>query len=244
MPIKTYGLGSLFAIPTATYPKPVPFAILKGVTLDMGGELDTLRGEKFFAVDAAKKNGKVSGKIDLCEYNPDAIALIIPGASSATGKTTGVRDYSASIPTTPFQITVPNSATWSKDLGVRNATTGALMTRAATATGTGIYAVAAGVYTFNTADSGVPVLISYEYTTAGTGSTTITITNQVMTSSTAFGMDLFNTTGGKILTVRLPAVHIPKMSWGLKSEGWAEASLEYEAVADASGNVAYISMDD
>lgn len=243
MPIKTYGLGSLFAIPTATYPKPIPFAILKGVSLDIGAELDTLRGEKVFAVDAAKKGGKVSGKIDLCEYNPDALALIIPGAASATGITTGVRDYSASIPTTPFQITVPNSATWSKDLGVRNAATGALMTRAATATGTGVYSVAAGVYTFNTADSGVAVLISYEYTTAGTGST-ITVTNAVMTSSTAFGMDLFNTTSSKIFTVRLPAVHIPKIGFGLKSEGWAEASLEYEAVADSGGVVAYISMSD
>ena len=243
MPIRTYGLGSLFAIPTATYPKPIPFAILKGVTLDMGGELDTLRGEKIYAIDAAKKNGKVGGKIDLCEYNPDALALVIPGASSATGITTGVRDYSASIPTTPFQITVPNSATWSKDLGVRNATTGALMTRAATATGTGVYSVAAGVYTFNTADSGVAVLISYEYTTAGTGAT-ITITNQVMTTSTPFGMDLFNTTSSKIFTVRLNAVHIPKMSFGLKSEGWAEASLEYEAVADSSGVVGYVSMSD
>lgn len=243
MPVRNYGLGSLFAIPTATYPKPIPFAILKGVSLDIGAELDVLRGEKAFALDAAKKTGSVKGKIDLCEYNPDALALIIPGAAKTTGKVTGVRDYAATIPTTPFQVTVPNSATWTVDLGVRDTTTGLLMTRAATATGTGVYAVAAGVYTFNTADSGHGVQISYEYSTAGSGST-ITVTNSVMTTSTAFGMDLFNTTSGKILTVRLPAVHIPKIGFGLKSEGWAEASLEYEAVADASGNVAYIYMDD
>jgi hypothetical protein len=95
----------------------------------------------------------------------------------------------------------------------------------------------------NVADSGVPVLISYEYTTAGTGST-ITITNAVMTTSTPFGMDLFNTTSSKIFTVRLNAVHIPKMSFGLKSEGWAEASLEYEAVADSAGIVGHVSMSD
>lgn len=243
MPIKSYGLGSLFAIPTATYPKPIPFAILKGVSLDIGAELDTLRGEKAYAVDAAKKGGKVSGKIDLCEFNPDLLQYVIPGAAKTTGMVYGVRDYAATIPTTPFQVTVPNAGATNKDLGVRDLNTGLLMTRAATATGTGVYAWAAGVYTFNTADSGHLVSISYEYVPASTGST-ITVTNQVMTTATAFGMDLFNTTSGKQMTVRLPAVHIPKIGFGLKSEGWAEASLEYEAVADASGNVAYIYMDD
>jgi len=243
MPVRNYGLGSLFAIHAVTYPKPIPFAILKGVTLDISSELDVLRGEKAFAFDAAKKTGSVKGKIDLCEYNPDALALIIPGAAKTTGKITGVRDYSVAIPGTPYQVTVPNSATWTTDLGVRDTTTGLLMTRAATATGTGVYAVSAGVYTFASADTAHNVLISYEYATAGSGST-ITVTNSVMTTSTAFGMDLFNTTGGKIFTVRLPAVHIPKIGFGLKSEGWAESSLEYEAVADAGGNVAYIHMDD
>jgi hypothetical protein len=184
--MKNYGLGSLMSIPAGATPSPFQFATLKDVSLDMGGDLDELRGEKFFAIDAAKKNGKIGGKIKVCQLDPDVIATVIPGVTKTVGTQRGIRDESATVP----------------------------------------------------APSG-----PYTVTVAGSGST-FTIDNSLMTTATPMGMYLFNVAGGQNTMVRLPAIHIPKLGFGLKAEGWAEYDLDYTAVADANGKVAYIYSDE
>jgi hypothetical protein len=237
--VRNYGLGRLWGIPAGTNPTPVNFAVIKDVSLDIGGELDVLRGEKMYGIDAAKKGGKAGGKIGVAQLDPKALSLILTGVTRTSGTQKTILEESGTIPTTPFQITVAQSATWVADLGVLDTVTGLYMTRGATATGTGVYAVAAGVYTFNTADNGHAVKISYRYSVAGSGAT-YTVDNSLMTTSTAFGMDLLETG----MRVVLPAVHIPKLGFGLKGEGWNEFSLDYEAVADAAGKVAYLHFDE
>jgi hypothetical protein len=237
--VRNFGFGRLWGVPAGTNQTPVNFAVIKDVSCDMGGELDVLRGEKMYGIDAAKKGGKVAGKISTAQLDPKALSLILTGITRTTGTQKTILEESGTIPTTPFQITVANSATWVADLGVLDTTTGLYMTRGATATGTGVYAVAAGVYTFNTADASHTVKISYRYSVAGSGST-YTLDNSLMTSSTAFGMDLLETG----MRVVLPAVHIPKLSFGLKGEGWNEFGLDYEAVQDANGKVAYLYFDE
>lgn len=243
--MKNYGLGSLMTIPSGATPSPFQFATLKDTSLDLSTDLDELRGEKLFAIDAAKKGGKIGGKIKVCQLDPDAIAQIIPGITKTTGTVRGIRDESATVPAPsgPYTVTVAQSATWSVDLGVVDTTTGLPMTRGASATGTGVYSVAAGVYTFHSTDASKAVKISYTYTVAGSGST-FTLDNSLMTTATPMAMYLFNVAGGQNTMVRLPAVHIPKLGFGLKSEGWAEYDLEYQAVADANGKVAYIYSDE
>ena len=242
--MRNYGLGRLWGVPAGTNPTPVNFAVIKDVSLDIGGELDVLRGEKMYGIDAAKKGGKAAGKIGVAQLDPKALSLILTGVTRTTGTQKTILEEmpgsGGAIPTTPFQLTVAQGATFTQDLGVLDTTTGLYMTRGATATGTGVYAVsAAGVYTFNTADVGHIVKISYRYSVSGSGST-YTIDNSLMTTSTAFGMDLLETG----MRVVLPAVHIPKLGFGLKGEGWNEFSLDYEAVADATGKVAYLYFDE
>jgi hypothetical protein len=104
------------------------------------------------------------------------------GQTLATGEAVQVLDEGAptgtAIPTTPFQITVANSASMSAgtpgvDLGVFNASTGIQMTRVAAGPTAGQYSFngATGVYTFSSADnvSAVKVIISYEYYQTSTG---------------------------------------------------------------------------
>lgn len=69
------------------------------------------------------------------------------------------------IPATPFQVTPDQlNGPWAQDAGVVNGTTGVAMVKVASGTPTaGQYKVAAGIYTFAAADTGVPVLISYSY---------------------------------------------------------------------------------
>lgn len=237
--MRNYGLGSLFGIPSGANPTPLSLAVLKGVTLDLGTDNDTLRGEKLFAIDSAKKNGKIGGKIDVAQFDPKMLSLVIPGFTRTTGTQRGVRDEAGTIPATPYQVTVAQSATFLVDLGVLDTVTGLYLTRVASAPATGQYSVAAGVYTFAAADTGHAVKISYRYSVAGAGST-YTLDNSVMTVATPMSLELYGTG----MRAVLPAVHIPKIGFGLKSEAWTEYGLEYEAVADANGKVAYLHFDE
>lgn len=242
--MKNYGFGSLWGIPLGTNPTPIRFATLKGLSLEVGGELDPLRGEKFWAVDMGKKNGKAIGKIDVAEINGAAISQILPGVTKTTGTRRAVVEFAATVPTTPFQVTVvpPSSGVFVEDLGVIDSSTGLQMTRGATATGAGVYAVSvAGVYTFNTADATKAVRISYAYSVAASGST-YTLDNSVMGLSTGFVLNAYNSTGG--LGARLNSVHIPKLAFNFKPDGWTEFGLEYEAVTDTTGSIGKIFSDD
>lgn len=69
------------------------------------------------------------------------------------------------IPATPFQITVDQpSGPWAENASVINANTGVALTKIASGTpAAGQYTVAAGVYQFAAADTGIPVLISYSF---------------------------------------------------------------------------------
>lgn len=241
--MRNYGLGSLWGVPSGSNVTPRRFATLKDVSLDMGGELDMLHGEKMFAVDAAKKGGKVSGKIGIAQLDLNILSWIIPGITKTAGTVRTIVEELGTVPTTPFQVTVAQSATWSLDLGVIDSSTGLQMTRGATATGTGVYSVAAGVYTFAAVDVAKAVRISYTYAVAGSGST-YTLANSVMQVSTPFLMLLGNGASGNAFTAKLPAVHIPKIGFGIKSEAWTEYGLDYECAADSGGNVAYLYADD
>jgi hypothetical protein len=242
--MRNFGLGSLWGVPTGSNVTPRRFAVLKDVSLDMGGELDMLRGEKMFAIDAAKKGGKVSGKIGFAQLDLNVLSWIIPGVTKTTGTVRTIVEETGTVPAvSTYIVTVANSATWLTDLGVINGTTGVQMTRGASATGTGVYSCAAGVYTFHSTDASTPVRISYTYTVAGSGST-YTIDNSVMAVATPFTMLLGNGASGSAFTVKLPSVYIPKLGFGLKSEGWSEYALDYEATADTSGKVGYIYTDD
>lgn len=238
--MRNYGLGRLWGIPAGSNPTPVNFAVLKDVSLDLGGELDVLRGEKMFGIDAAKKAGKVVGKIGAAQLDPKALSLILPGITRTTGTQKIILEESKTVPAPsgPYTVTVAQSATFTKDLGVLDVASGTYMSAGAAAAA-GVYTVAAGVYTFHSTDASKAVLISYRYSVAGSGAT-YTLDNSLMTTSTAFGMDLLETG----MRVSLPAVHIPKLGFGLKGEGWNEFSLDFEAIQDSAGKVAYLYFDE
>jgi hypothetical protein len=70
---------------------------------------------------------------------------------------------SAAIPGAPgpYTVTVAKAAAWNGDAGVILEVSGQLLTPAAAPPGAGHYSVAAGVYTFNAAQAGLAVNITY-----------------------------------------------------------------------------------
>ena len=236
-----FGTGLLALRPSGSNPTPVQVGVLKDVSVDYSFTTKELRGAYQFALDIARAGAKVTAKAKSGTLAGALIQQLLAGSTIATGSVQGVHGESATIPTTPFEVTVTNGATFKTDFGVFDVTAGKWLTRGATATATGIYAVneATGKYTFHSADTGHVVKIYYSWTDAANGKT-ITLTNQLMGSGATFRLHLFNSFRNKSQGITLNAVTSTKLALALKSEDYLEKDLDFEAFADDSGEVCRI----
>lgn len=112
------------------------------------------------------------------------------------------------IPGSPFQVTVQDSADFLSDSGVVFYSNNAALTKVASSPAAGQYSVSAGVYTFNTADSTKQVQISYVTNTQ----------NQNSDAQTALNLTLFNGARGQ-------------GTWSYLSSRHPEASIGYSETA-------------
>lgn len=235
MAMYPFGTGLVYFVPSGANPTPIQIGVVQGISLKVSEKTVKLYGDKKFAVDIKKGEGEISGKIKFAQFNSKILSAILTGSTSASGIKTGTTQ-TAVIPTTPFQITVTNSATFSEDGGVYDNTAAKWLTNVASAPATGQYSYSAGVYTFAAADVAHSVSISYSYTTAGTGSTT-TYNNQVMGAATLYALRIANNADGKANFFELPAVVISGLSLELANTAHMAEDLDFEAQADATGLV-------
>ena len=243
-----FGSGSLWAIPTyslagtvITYPTPVPFAGLQEGSVEFSGNVKELYGQYQFPLITMAGHKKITGKSKFGQINATSLNLFF-GETPATGEIKVVKDEAGTIPTTPFAITVTNSATWTVDLGVVYALTGLPLTRAATATGAGIYSVTAGVYTFNTADAALGVKISYAYTAAAAPGQVVTINNNLLGSALFFKAVLNMAVQGRHMTLTLNKCISNKLTLATKLEDFTIPELDFAAMADDSNVVGTLSL--
>lgn len=236
MPQYMFGVGNLALIPSGSNPTPVPFAVLTDVSIDVAYDLKELYGSYQFPVAIAKGKGKVTGKAKLNGMLSSLLGAVMPNPSIATGSVQGATGETATIPATPYQVTVTNSATFSVDLGVLDLTAGKTMTRVASSPATLQYSVAAGVYTFAAADTTHNLAISYAYT--ATGGKTTTVSNQLMGTTSTYVLHAYNQfdNGGttKYQGVKFYAVHVPKLGFGFKSENYMDVDIDFSAVQDGT----------
>lgn len=232
-----FGVGFISAIPTTANSTPNLFAIVRGAEVTFSTTEKPLMGNKLFPVDSATTGGSITGKIQTSDFDARMVGLVIPGTSTATGQTKPA-SHAAAIPTTPFQVTVTNSATFVTNLGVVNLTTGRVMTVVASSPATGQYSYSAGVYTFAAADVGNSVSIAYTYT--GTGGTTLTSTNQTSGATAGYGLHLFEPPGGtRENGIYLPSVKFSNLQLGMKIDDWTETSMDFTAFEDATAQMFY-----
>jgi len=110
------------------------------------------------------------------------------------------------------------------------------MTRVASAPATGQYSVAAGVYTFATADVGRRVFISYAYTFTNAQAKRIALQNLPMGSSPAFKLNYLSRFQGQDCLLVLESVISTKlMLFGSKNDDFSVPEIDFTAQADATG---------
>ena len=243
-----FGSGSLWAIPTytmagvaVTYPTPVPFAGLQEGSVEFSGNVKELYGQNAFPLITLPGHKKITGKSKFGQINATSINLFF-GETPAVGEIKVVKDEAGTVPTTPFAITVTNSATWTVDLGVTYALTGLPLTRAATATGAGVYTVTSGVYTFNTADAALGMKISYAYTSAAAPSALVTINNSLLGQALFFKAVLNMIVQGRGMTLTLNKCISNKLTIGTKLEDYTIPEIDFAAMADDSNVIGTFSF--
>ena len=237
-----FGSGSVWGINTAANSTPARFGVTQEMSLDFTAATKAIFGQNNLPFSVAKASLQTKGKITFGQFNGRVINELFFGGSSAGGQTLVVDSESGSIPTTPYQITVANGATFSVDLGVVGVVSGVPLTRVASGPTTGQYSVntTTGVYTFASADTGLAVKISYSWTT--TGGQTFTINQVAMGVATNFKTVMSLPYNGQKATITLNACVSSKLSLATKLEDFTKPSFDFEAFADSNGTLGTISV--
>lgn len=227
-------LGTRTDIADAT---PVNFGLVQEVQLDLQFTAKELYGQYQFPVAIARGQGKATGKAKMAQVSGLAFNNLFFGASLAAGQLATSFGEAQSVPAaTPYTVSVANAAAWQDDYGVVYAATGLPLTKAASAPGTGQYSVASGVYSFNAADAGKGVLISYAYAISGTGQR-LTLANPLLGTTPTFQAQLYTSFQGKAVNVKLFNCVSSKLSFATKLEDFVIPELDFDIFADTAGNV-------
>lgn len=215
---------------------------------DFSYETKELYGQNQVALLAARGTAKSTGKMKAATLSGQNLNTMLLGGTWTAGTQYDVLVSPATaIPTTPFQITptVPNSGTWNQDLGVINSSTGVPLTLVASGPAAGQYSVAAGVYTFSSADhtSGVSVIISaaYTYTTGATGQS-MTIPNNPIGFTPTFQLDYKTALYGSTYYLRLFACIASKTAFAHKLTDYMMPEYDFSFFANTAQQVGIISL--
>lgn len=213
------------------------FGALQDVSIDISKNIKELFGQFQYPLAAAAGQIKISCKAKVANIQSAMLNELFFGGTLASGAKYYVSQEAASIPTTPFQVTVANSATWFEDKGVTFFLTGVQLTRVAAGPITGQYTVAAGVYTFAAADTGLAVRIDYTYSPAATGFIT-TVVNQLVGTTPFFVATIpFIAPSGKQTLLRLANCVSSKLTFASKIEDWLIPEFDFIAIADNSNSI-------
>ncbi|HWK45128.1 MAG TPA: hypothetical protein VNT30_10420 [Stellaceae bacterium] len=238
-----FGSGQLFGTRTdIANASPTRFGALQDISIDFSKDLKELYGQNQVAIALAAGKLKISGKAKFAQVNGKLLNDLFFGQTSTAGQTATASAEAGAIPATPFTVTAANATNFVADLGVYYAATGLPLTRLASGTPiTGQYTVAAGIYTFAAADTGLGVLLNYAYTVAGTG-TTLTLTNQLMGVTPLFSVNFTQTFQGKQVNLKLNACASQKLTFATKIDDFVIPEFDFLAQADAAGNIGLLSL--
>jgi len=233
-----FGSGTAIITPSGTNPTPLNFGLLQDISMDVTQTNKTLFGQYKDPIAIGGGTRKWTGKAKLARFSMRVLNQLMFGATMNASQIAEQFGESRNIPTTPFTITVTNSATYTTDLGVIYGLTGLPLKRVASAPTTGQYAVTAGVYTFAAADTGLNVLISYVYTVAATGQN-FSVANTLIGNTITFGINTthLDPTTNTVTSLYFANCVSNKFTFGTKLEDFAMPEFSFDMYADSSGQI-------
>ncbi len=240
----SFGSGVLYGRSLTNSPAtPVRFGALQGVSLDFSFTAKELHGSYQFPIALGRGKGKITGKADYAQFNAQAFNDLFFGNSNPASSSTRTQ-VGESGTVTANTVTATYGANFVADLGVVRASDSAVFTRANTPIGLQ-YSVneTTGVYTFNSSQNAVAVLLSYTYSDGSNGKK-ITITNQLLGNSPTFMCVFTETFNSKSMTFVLNSCMSSKLTFATKLEDFTTPNFDFACFADAGGNIGTLSLDE
>lgn len=237
----SFGVGFVGAAPVGGG-DPIYFGMASGVSLNFTQNLEPLRGDLKYPIAHGIKDCDIKGKIDTMSIFGGSVAQLL-GGTSAAGQEILIPDEAATIPTTPFQVTVAKAATFANSYRVFSVTNQIHMVEVDDSPATGEFSVTAdGVYTFAADDAGDSVLITYTYTESAEGLTSSTTnTRQIVAPAYRLVCASGNTTQAGMIYLVLPKVVFGNFGLEIKTGSWASNNVEFTAQADYGESICSIS---
>ena len=228
----SFGSGIMYATPSGANATPLQLGALQDISADISRTVKSLYGQNQQPLAIGGGEIKASVKAKMGFINADVYASVFYGVSASTGTVALAANEAHSVPaSTPWTVTITNSAQFAKDLGVTYAN-GNPLTQVASAPAVGQYSVSAGVYTFAAADTGVAVLISYEYTDATNGST-VAVGSILQGVQPIITLDLYRGYNGTGERHRFWAAVCSKLTIPTKMADFAISELDFECFLDS-----------
>jgi hypothetical protein len=235
-------IGTQLNVPN---PTPINFGLIQKVSVDTSVSVKELYGQFAFPVAVGSGTRKVTCKASLARFSAQALGRLFYNQTPTLGSTISSFAEVGHVPaSSPFTVTPLNAPHFVSDQGVTYAATGLPLVNVATLTAAGQYSFnpTTGVYTFNTADQGLSVLITYNYAASSTVATTtqnLTIGNPVIGPTSTFSALLFATdpTNNAQFSVTLNQCVASKFSFDTNIEDFAKPDFEFQAFANAAGQV-------
>jgi hypothetical protein len=236
-----FGTGTLVARRTdlANTP-PFLFGALQDISIDFEQKLESLVGQNKVAVALGDGELKISGKAKFARLQMTLFSnLALPGSVSAGALEMNATGEAATVPASPYQYTAVNaSQTPLEDFGVFYQASGVQLTPVASSPAAGQYAfnAATGVYSFASADAGAGIYLYYSYM-ASAGASKLVYANALMGTAPIFELYFKTSYNGKDMTIKLNACKSSKLSLGFSSQKFMIPEFDFQAMADAAGNV-------
>ncbi len=234
----TFGSGVLIGTRTdIAGATPVNFGLVQEVTVEESASIKEVYGQYQYPLVAARGTVKTTGKAKAARISGLAFANLFYGVTPSSGQLATAFAEAGSVPaSSPYTVTAANSATFADDEGVTYAASGLPLTKVASSPASGQYSVAAGVYTFASADAGKAVLVSYTYGVTGSGQK-LTVTNPLLGTTPTFQALFYTTFQGQAVSLKLNNCVSSKLSFQTKLEDFTMPEFDFSCYADASGNV-------
>ena len=239
MSIYSFGAGTLQAFRTDITPAtPLNFGALQDVAIDFSGDIKELYGQNAFPLAAARGKIKIGIKAKVGVISGLLFNSLFFGQTLATGQVATSYAEAATVPSTPYQVTVGNAATFNTDYGVSYAATGLPLTKVASGPTVGQYSVntATGVYTFAAADTGAAMIITYTYGVTATGEK-FTMANPLMGAAPTFQANFYGYNLGKPATITFLQCICPKLTMATKNDDFTVPEIDITAYANAANQI-------
>jgi len=247
--LPAFGPGALFVqrndIANQT---PVNIGKANEFSLDFAATGKDLFGQGQYPLIHARGTGKVTAKAKAALISGIAFNSVFFGLTLAAGEHVVALSESHTIPTTPYTVTIapPGSGTFVADLGVISASSGLLapglpltvVTTTPSVSGTYEVNPATGVYTFDSADTGKTVLITYTYALAAVGQN-LSISNPLIGTTPTFAAWYYTAVsqpGGAVpLTIELYACAADKLNMQFKLEDFMLPEFDFACFVNSAG---------